>query len=288
MITLSRMAWGCWAVVPVALVTYHYGPGQTAYVQDRAAQLQNAAVHSQASAQTAQDGAYEKHLAAIEARRSAFLDPTAEHTAAATAATTAEQTMYATAASEWKVTAERYQEVLTTLGDASPQDASAVRWSKARASVRAGDIWTGIDDLELLVDELEAESAVDQPLARAAREELATAYYYGARLLRLSGMPAQEWRVESGKARQHFRYLAEQAKRGDSAESAADAINDQRNLELVLNLEQSTLVDLQGKAMPKDSPCSGSCNRPAKKPGKKKPSGDARGAGVAAEIPDGW
>ena len=39
--------------------------------------------------------------------------------------------------------------------------------------------------------------------------ELATAYYYGARLMRLAGKPADEWREVAGRARQNFRYLAE-------------------------------------------------------------------------------
>ncbi len=287
---LSRMAWGCWALVPVALITYHFGPGQTAYAQDRAAHIRTEALCAQANAQLAQDAAYNKHLAAIDARRVAFLNPTPANTASAADATRVEESMYAAAAKDWKLAAERYEEVLTAIGDASPADATSARWAKAHASVRAGDIWAGIEDLELLVDELEAAPVVDRPLARAAREELATAYYYGARLLRLSGMPAQEWRVESGKARQHFRYLTEQAKQDSANDSAASAANFQRNLELVLNLEQATLVDLQGKPLPKDSPRAGSCKNPGKKPSKKKGQKlqDSRGASEAEEIPDGW
>lgn len=287
---LSRMAWGCWALVPVALVTYHFGPGQTAYAQDRAARIRTEALCAQANAQLAQDAAYDTHLAAIDARRAVFIDPTPANTVRAADATKVEESMYAAAAKDWKLTAERYEEVLTAIGDASPTDATAARWAKAHASVRAGDIWVGIEDLELLVSEIEAAPTVDRPLARAAREELATAYYYGARLLRLSGMPAQEWRVESGKARQHFRYLTEHAKQDSTDDSSARAANSQRNLELVLNLEQSTLVELQGKPLPKDSPCAGSCKNPGKNPSKKKGQKvqDSRGATEAEEIPDGW
>lgn len=290
---LSRLAWGLWALVPVAAVTYHFGPGQAAYVLDRAAHLQNQASDAQAEAQSAQDAAYAKHLDAIEARRSAFIDPTAENQRIALDASGIEERMYAKAAEAWKATAERFQDVLSMLGDVSPREARDIRWAKARANVRAGEIWTGIEDLEALVTELDATPKTDSALARAAREELATAYYYGARLLRLSGMPAQEWRIESSKARQHFRYLAERElanSAGTGADTAA-ATNYQRNLELVLNLEQSNLVELQGKPLPKESPRVGKMgNRPGRQPGKSKqpPRQDGRGAGGAEEIRDGW
>ncbi|NDG63565.1 MAG: hypothetical protein EBY29_08895, partial [Planctomycetes bacterium] len=77
----------------------------------------------------------------------------------------------------------------------------------------------------------------------------------------------------------------------DNDDATASAKNYQRNLELVLNLEQSSLVDLQGKPLPKDSPRAGKPgNRPGNKPGKSKkpPREDGRGAGGAEEIRDGW
>ena len=289
----SRISWGIWALVPVAAVTYHFGPGQTAYVLDRAARLQNQASDAQSEAQLAQDAAYSKHLEAIVSRRKAFLEPSADNQRDALDASAVEERAYAQAAATWKTTSDRFQEVLTTLGDSSPKEARDIRWAKARADVRAGEIWTGIDELESLVTELDDSPKLDDALARAAREELATAYYYGARLLRLSGMPVQEWRIESGKARQHFRYLAESelAKSAENDDATASAKNYQRNLELVLNLEQSSLAELQGKPLPKDSPHAGKPgNRPGKRPGKGKgpPNKDGRGAGGPQEIRDGW
>lgn len=301
----TRMAWGLWALVPVAAVAYHYGPGQRAYVVDLAATLQNDACDAQTLAQTAQDIAYAAHLDAIDARKLAIDDPTPQHQAQAVSATTAEVNAYNFAAEQWKETATKYQEVLTALGNtatalgnaagaASPAESQHVRWAMARANVRAGEVWTGIEELELLLAESESDQSPDPALARAAREELAGAYYYGARLLRLSGMPVQEWRVESGKARQHFRYLAEQNLSSSDPELLANSRDQQRNLELVLNLEQSSLGELQGKPLPRASPHPSNCKngnrkgacKPGKKPGLRKD--DARGAGGVDEIRDGW
>lgn len=287
---LTRFGWTAWALVPVALVTYHFGPGQTAYVQDRAARLQAEAIAAEHRANEAQEAAYAVHLKAMDARRAAFLSQSAADEATARDATTDEDRAYAVAAERWKETADKLQAVQTVLGIESPAAAQRVRWARARAMVRAGEVWLGIGELEQLVEELEGAGDAQSTLARGAREELATAYYYGARLLRLSGMPAQEWRVESGKARQNFRYLAERAiERGDAPEIAQ---NYQRNVELVLNLEQASLVDIQGKPLPKESPRAGNAgNRPGNRPGKSQrppTRRDARGAGGAGDIGDGW
>jgi len=287
---LTRIGWTAWALVPVALVTYHFGPGQAAYVQDRAARLQAEAIAAEYRANDAQEAAYAVHLSAMDARRAAFLSQSAADEVTARDATAAEDGAYAVAAERWKETADKLQAVQTALGSESPAAAQRVRWARARAMVRAGEVWLGIGELEQLVDELEGVGDAHSTLARGAREELATAYYYGARLLRLSGMPAQEWRIESGKARQNFRYLAERAiERGEAPEVAQ---NYQRNVELVLNLEQASLVDIQGKPLPKESPRTGNAgNRPGNRPGKSQrppTRRDARGAGGAGDIGDGW
>lgn len=285
----TRLAWACWALAPVGVVAYHFGPGQPAYVQDRAARLQVAALSAESKAIAAQDVAYTQHLNGIDARRKAFLSQSPEDEALATKATAAEDQAYALAGEAWKEASANYGHVEEVLGNASKEEARKVRWAKARSTVRSGDVWGGITELEELIDELDQDGQGSSALATSAREELATAYYYGARLLRLSGMPAQEWHIESGKARQQFRFLAEQTKDGDPA----SAENYQKNLELVLNLEQSSLVEVQGKALPKNSP--GNCNmcnragngKPKKNklPPRKK---DARGGGGMDDIRDGW
>ena len=129
------------------------------------------------------------------------------------------------------------------------------------------------------------------PLADQAREEAATGYYYGARLLRASGKPTSEWREVSGWSRQNFRYLAE--KSGDTASPDTQSAERQKNLELVLNLEQASSEDLQAKPLPKYSPRRGADGlRDGKNPGKTtrppRRKDDARGAGGTGEIEGGW
>jgi hypothetical protein len=303
-IGIGRIGWAIWALIPVGVVAYHFGPGQQAAVLDRAASLQHDAITAEAAAKSAQDAAYQAHLMAIDARRAAFLAQSPSADEAAKQATSAEQAAYAKAAETWAGAADAFTRMETLLTEAETKAAAGgaslgssdlndelleVRLAKSRALVRSGDVWGGISELETVLENVEENPDLESTELRT-REELGTAYYFGARLLRLSGKPAEEWRIESGQARQQFRYLAERARAEGSASEAADL--HQKNLELVLNLEQLDLNDLKAKPLPKNSPCQGKegnrpCNNPkkSKRPPQKK---DGRGAGGAGEIPWGW
>ena len=106
-----------------------------------------------------------------------------------------EQEAYAIASDAWKATADAYLVVEHLLGDS--EDALVVQWAKARALVRAGEIYNGIDQLQSIMDRIEFDEIDNEALANGAREELAAAYYYGARILREEGRPAELWRQSS-------------------------------------------------------------------------------------------
>lgn len=287
---LTRFAWTCWALVPVGLLAYHFGPGQSAYAYDQAASLHSRAARAEKTAAAAQEAAYARHLAGIEARRAAFLSQSPEDAARVRDAAAAEDQAYKAAATAWREAADAFGQIESVLQGASPEALAQVRWSRSRALVRSGDIARGADDLEDLLDEFTDRGQADSDIARSTREELATAYYYGARLMRLAGRSQDDWRAISGKARQQFRYLAEQSRAEHKPEDTT--LNYQRNLELVLNLEQSSLNELQGRPLPKQSPREGQEGlRPGNRKGKtQRPprNRDGRGAGGAGEIGPGW
>lgn len=292
---LAKLAWATWALVPVAALAFHYGPGQKLYRQDLAASLQAQATALEEEAKQLQAEAHALHVKALRARRQAFVDGKVESEAAATAAAEAESRAFKISSEKWKETADAFGRIQDAAGDADVPTLQKIRWSRSRALVRAGDIWTGIGELEAVLEEIErsdgrgGKSGKDSDMAWATREEIASAYYYGARLMRLAGEPDEEWRVDSAKARQHFRYLAERAKtRGLDNDVVA---NQERNVELVLDLEQSSIQELEGKALPKDSPLGRNGNRPGQGKGKRKQppnQRDGRGAGGAEDIYTGW
>lgn len=284
---LAKLGWAVWALVPVAAMAYHFGPGQERVKLDRAATLLQTAHEADARAMELQSGAHAAQLATFEARKRALLSGEAADAAAAESALVREQAAYAEASAAWKQAADHYASVQTELG---PQGASdAVGWAQARALVRSGEVFNGINELQSVIDRVEASGASEGEIALAAREEQAAAYYYGARLLREEGKPAAEWLAATETARQQYRYLAERAIRiGDELLS----VSLQHNLERVLDLEQLGYDDMVGQPLPKDSP---RCRRPGdcesgncKGKGKKKGDKPGNGAGPLMEIGPGW
>lgn len=288
---LSRLGWTVWALVPVALVTYHFGPGQQLWNEDKAARIVARAEHEQDSATALQETAYQAHLRAIAARAAATGTSDPALNAAVRDAEQEEERTASAAKSAWAATAETIQSAKELVGDGDPALRDRLRLAHARASVRAGQIAAGTLELEDLLESAETPQTQGSPLVLAAREELATAYYYGARLMRMAGKPTDEWRELSGLARQNYRYLSERARAtGGDPQSAIDL---ERNGELVLNLEQSSIEQLLMRPRPKDCPggnCNGGLPGKQKKKGKGKRPGEqpSNGAGMNGEIGDGW
>lgn len=290
---VAKLAWMLWALVPVAGLAYHFGPGQRPFNEDRAGDILAEARSLQAQAESAQESAYGRHLASLAARKAALASKSPDDEQRAKAAAAEEDEAYRVAAQAWSATADKLHEAQEILGASDSEKASTVRVARARALIRSGKIVDGVSDLEALVESLAEAGKAETELAHEAREELATGYYYGARLMRLAGKPTQEWREVSGWARQNFRYLAEAGQQSSDAGEKARADDIQKNLELVLNLEQSEQEDLLARPLPKNSPrgsCDGLGNCKGKGKTKRPPQGkkDARGAGGVGDVDGGW
>lgn len=285
-----KIGWSLWALLPVAGISYHFGPGQLAYTEDRARDVLSQARSLDLKAQDAQDEAYRLHLETFKARRAAAETRADADAALAKEAAAREDQAYANAAGAWKTCADKLQEAQDMLVAGGSAKANPVRVARDRALIRAGRIAEGVGDLEGLLDALDEAGQQETSLAREAREEAATGYYYGARLMRLAGKPTNEWREVSGWSRQNFRYLAEHAGSQGEAQRSAEL---QKNLELVLNLEQSGQEDLLARPIPKNSPkgsCEnlGTCKNKGKTKRPPRKGQDARGASGVGDIDSGW
>lgn len=297
---MSRTLWTLWALVPVAMLAWHFGPGQSAAAREVAATRLAVAIDADRAAVTAQQEAYAAHLETIAARRATFTDPGGGADAALTAAVAAEEAAYERAADLWERAAERYEDAIEAGGDLVDDDRHALILARSRALVRSGDIWGGASELRILIDELDPDGRAlaggdGDPVVRtvrAAREELATAHYFGARLLRLAGEPAEDWRAEAALARQQFRYLAEGASERGAAPDAIRAFED--NVERVIDLEEQDRSDLEGVPLPRESPRAARGSRPGsgQQAGKtrepRRGDQDARGASGVEAIGRGW
>ena len=191
----SRIGWTCWAMLPIAGLAYHYGPGQRAYTEDRARDVIAQAQNLETSAQQAQEAAYQSHLDSLKARNAALASKTPEDATAARVATDKEDEAYRVAAEAWKATADKLQQAQDMLAGCASTKTNPVRVARDRALIRAGKISEGVGDLENLLETLADNGQQESALARSAREEVATGYYYGARLMRMAGKPAADWRA---------------------------------------------------------------------------------------------
>lgn len=282
--------WSAWAVLPIFGLAFHYGPGQVYMNRDLALNQMQVAREAEAEAARLQAIAYAAQFKTLSAREQLLHVDNEANRQELDHLLKAEQKAYSEASDAWKLAADRYQLVENSL-EGTPQ-ANQVRWLRGRALVRAGEVFNGIEELHAtLSDALQEQSTNDRAaeLVLAAREELAAAHYYGARLLREEGRAADVWRKVSETSRQQFRYLAEQTTNEKSTDASQ---NLQRNVERVLDLEQQDRSELIGRPIPKDSPRARrpGDGQPKTRPGIGPPRGDrpASGASGMMEIGDGW
>ncbi len=287
----KRIGWTMWAMAPVVLLWFHFGAGQRLAAEQDAQRLLREAERLTAVAEEAQGAAYRAQLASIEARRALRSGQPAGHAERARRTSEEEDRAYTEAAAAWQAVADTLGRAHDMLMACGSDRVAEVRLVRGRATIRAGRIAEGVADLESMLASLDDRHDDDASLARRLREEIATGYYYGARLMRAAGSPDAEWRAVSGVARQNFRYLAERAR----ASGSPDAPDLQKNLELVLDLEQTPAEDLMARPLPRNSPggaCDASglapkpCQGKGRRPGQEK--NDARGAGGVGAIPGGW
>ncbi len=285
---LVKIGWSLWAIAPAIAIALHFGPGQKWMKRDLASDRMLVAQQEEASANRLQAAAYQTQFDTIKAREQLLREDNEANRKLLEEATSKEHQAYAAASDAWKNVADRYQEVESLL-DGTPQ-AKQVRWLRGRSLVRSGEVFNGIEALQQTLMEATEGENPDGKLATAAREELAAANYYGARLLREEGRSSEVWKQVSETSRQQFRYLAERTSKEQDAELAT---NLQKNLERVLDLEQLDRSELIGRPIPKDSPRG---RRPGDgEPSKQKgigprPDGDQPGNGASGmlEIGPGW
>lgn len=153
-------------------------------------------------------------------------------------------------AGDWKDAVRRYEEALkvlpTNLADGPGQvlfDRTRLELNKAR--MQASGLPTAREELDAMVEDLEARGTVDPALLAEARGQLARAQFYTTWLMRLEGLPREEWEPEIEASRQNYRLLAEQSE----GEVAA---THRKDLEAAIRLARIEIEDLQGLPLPSE------------------------------------
>jgi hypothetical protein len=157
-----------------------------------------------------------------------------------------EAEMYA-ADKDFATAVEKYEQALAALPEGKKAEARTIRLEKAKAQMLAKQLPDAHGDLKMLVEELAADPAADQKQLAEARSAMANANYYMTWLMRLEGLPREQWEPEVEAARQTYKLLAEQA---EAAGDAAEAKKHKEDLESAVRLARMDLGELQGLPLP--------------------------------------
>lgn len=157
----------------------------------------------------------------------------------------------AAAGGKWKQAVQRYEEAIklmpASLADGPGrilQDRARLELNKAR--MQASQLPTAREDLEVMMEHFEQEKDADPELVAATRQQLARAQFYTTWLMRLEGVPREEWEPEIDAARQNYRLLAERS------EDAGVLAAHQKDLEAAIRLSRIEIEDLQGLPLPSE------------------------------------
>lgn len=210
----------------------------------------------------------------------------------------------AAARGDWQDATDRYMLALASVPADEEYSRNRLAIAHAVARTQVGQLVEAQEELEAVVAKLAnwpAHEAAD--LLTSARNELGTASYHAAWLMRLEGATPDEWKVETERARQQFRLLAEEAAAAGDDHAAALA----ENLEATIKLEQMDLSTLMARPLPKKCPsccrglsqrkrrqCQSQCQQASEGKGKEKAPQDVRQqvkhdreAGLAERGPGG-
>jgi hypothetical protein len=153
-------------------------------------------------------------------------------------------------AGDWKAAVKQYDAALKAM----PKNVDAVDLRATqriqielnKARMLASDLPTAREELDTLVEQMDADKATDPQLLAEARQALARAQFYSTWLMRLEGLDRAEWEPEIEAARQNYRLLAEQA--GDEATKQKL----QGDVEAAIRLARMEIEDLQGLPLPSE------------------------------------
>lgn len=185
----------------------------------------------------------------------------------------------------WTAVIEAYELSLSKLPKDRIAEARRIRLELAKARMEASELPKAREELATLVEEITTDPNTDPALRDEAISTLATSRFYMTYLMKLEGLPDNEWEPEIEAARQEQKLLVQRATDAGDTEAAAKHADD---LEATIRLARMDPEELYGKAIPKQcSSCkSGKCPNPGKKPGKKpaqKPK-DSRAASSGAPM----
>ena len=151
---------------------------------------------------------------------------------------------------KWSAATDELEKALEGLPDDADSTRRELRLELAQAKMNASRLPEAHEDLKKMLDELTTQTERqpgDAEFENRVRESLASSQYYMTWLMRLEGLPREEWEPEIESARQNYRLLAERADETGRADQKKTQLE---NLEASIKLARLDLSDLQGLPIP--------------------------------------
>ena len=148
---------------------------------------------------------------------------------------------------DWAKTIELCEKTLETLPDKETHLRRRVMLEKAKAQMMASQLPAARSALVSLMDEIAPDVNESGAFKDEVRQSLASSEFYMTWLMRLEGLSRSEWEPHVESARQHYKWLAENA---DHSGQSQEAIRHRKDLESAVRLARMDLGDLQGLPLP--------------------------------------
>ena len=147
----------------------------------------------------------------------------------------------AVADKEWATAIEAYQKALAKLPKENKEDSYRIQLEIAKAKMQNSGLPEAREDLAELVSQLNDDDSISSGLKEETLAALANARYYMTYLMKLEGLPAEEWEPEIEAARQEYKLLAQNG--SDKDKHLAD-------LESAIRLARAEPTELYGLPIP--------------------------------------
>ena len=141
----------------------------------------------------------------------------------------------------WASAIEAYQKALAKLPKENKETSTRIQLEIAKAKMQNSGLPEARENLAELVSQLNDDTSISTVLKEEVLSALANARYYMTYLMKLEGLPAEEWEPEIEAARQEYKLLAQTG--SDQKKHLAD-------LESAIRLARAEPTELYGLPIP--------------------------------------
>jgi len=148
---------------------------------------------------------------------------------------------------DWSQAVDLFNAALADIPDEKVAESRSVMLEKAKCQMMASKLPEARSTLSGLLEDVRKDDTTKKEIVADVQSALANSQYYMTWLMRLEGMPEEEWKPEIEAARQHYTQLAVDAKEMGDEELLKRSSED---LESAVRLARMDLSELQGLPLP--------------------------------------